>query len=89
MKYIYEITEEDVDGCGGTAVEYVSSNRALMETDMQALKACLDDAKKHAVETGTDDDTAGMVHNAVELFYERTGRVLHSADDPVDGRITF
>lgn len=86
MQYVYQITEKNVDGCGGTAVEYVKANRGLDRLELDAFRKCLE-AAKHS---GEDLDTAGMVEAAMENFNNKSaGCRLSFTDSPFAGEISF
>ena len=85
MKFIYQIIEEDVDGCGTPTAEYVESSRRLNQAETLILKQCLDEAKSEA----EDSDTWSMVQDAVEKFKEKAGRELRPTDSPFADVITF
>lgn len=89
MNYIYAITEENVDGCGSDATEYVSYKGPLTQEELNILKDCLDASKQESVELNTDDDTSDMVADAITRFQEKTGKLLESATDPIQGYVTF
>lgn len=89
MAFIYEITEENVDGCGSNAVEYVSSEVSLAAEDLFLLEGCLSDAKHKAAEDELDEDTEGMVKMALEKFEKKTGKKLLMATTPISGWLTF
>lgn len=56
-KAIYRCTEENVDGCGSSATEYVSFPRRLTEQEFEMFQECLCDAKRDC----ENDDTGDMV----------------------------
>lgn len=89
MKYIYSITEENVDGCGGNATEFVSSTAPLTQAEQQTLKECLDAVKREAIDNDEDTDTGTMVSDAMIRFQEKTGKNLEAANDAIQGYLTF
>lgn len=89
MKYLYTVTEQNVDGCGGDATEYVSSSRALCKDEQQVLKECLDNAKQAAADNGEDLDTGNMVQNALDEFEQKTSIALHIDNSAIDAHLYF
>lgn len=89
MAFIYEITEENVDGCGGSATEYASSEVSLTAEELFLLESCLSDAKCKAAEDELDEDTEGMVKMALEEFKTKTGKKLRMTATPISGYLTF
>lgn len=89
MKYIYSITEENVDGCGTNATELVSSKAPLTQEEQGLLKECLDDVKQEAADNGFDADTSNMISDALDKFQKKTGKVLEFANDAIEAYITF
>lgn len=89
MKYIYSITEENVDGCGGNATEFISSTTPLTQAEQQTLKDCLDTVKQNAADNNEDADTGTMVADAMSKFQEKTGKILEAANDAIQGYLTF
>lgn len=89
MKYIYSITEKNVDGCGGDATELVSSESPLTIAEQQLLETCLSMTKQKAVNDDADYDTADMIAEALEMFQDKTGKLLKFANDAIEGYLTF
>lgn len=89
MTFIYEITEENVDGCGGSATEYISSEVSLTTEELTLLESCLSDAKHKAVKDELDEDTEGMVKMAFSEFEKKTGKKLQMTAAPISGYLTF
>ena len=89
MKYLYQITEEDVNGCGSNATNIISSIEPLTQEEQQTLKECLDDVKQNAADNGEDIDTDTMVSDAMDKFQEKTGKELKFANDAICGYLTF
>lgn len=88
MKYFYEITEENVDGCGTNASETVSCQLPLTEKELQTLKECLDESKQEAVSENMTADTHDMISDALDKFREKIGKTLQF-DCAIKGYLTF
>ena len=89
MKYLYAITEEDVDGCDSSVTEIISSESPLTDTEQEALKRCLDNVKEEASNDGEDLETEDMIQDAMDRFETDTGKKLAFASDAVCGYIKF
>lgn len=89
MKYIYTIVEENIDGCGDYATEYVTSEYPLTQAEQQLLKECLDTVKQEAIKNDKCMDTSDMVSDAINRFKEKTGKTLIQDCDAIQGYITF
>lgn len=87
MSYIYKITEENVDGCGSDAEEYVSSDTELTERESSTLSRILTAVKE--TEDYEDMDTNDMVKEALEKFEALTGKKLVMTSSPFAGTFTF
>lgn len=89
MKYIYAITEENVDGCKGSATEFVCSTVPLSLEGQMILENCLTGSKQKAITDKNDSDTCDMVADAIKDFFSRTGISLDITGDPIDGYLSF
>lgn len=89
MKYYYEIKEENVDGCGSDAIEYISSDSMLTQEEQQTLTDCLNTVKQEGIESNEDLDTSDMIHSAMCRFEKKTGKSLEHANNLFSGFITF
>ena len=87
MSYIYKITEENVDGCGSNAEEYVSSDTKLTETESSELSRILAAVKE--TEDYEDMETGDMVEEALRKFEDTTGKKLTMTSSPFEGTFTF
>lgn len=87
MKRIYEIIEENVDGCGTNASVYVASPDVLNPKEEHTLKECLDEVKSNI--PGEDWNTDEMVDEALKQFLNRTGKELNITNSPIHSIITF
>lgn len=85
---VWRVTELNVDGCGGSATEFVQFD-ASIAGHYETFKRCLTDAKSDAAEYGDDSDTADMVVEALELFRQRTGIAGRLCPPPYDGGFEF
>lgn len=81
MKHIYSIVKEGADN---VAIEYVTSSRALLQTELLILKQCLKEVEADDMGNVSLDK---LVSEAVERFHEKTGRHLSAADGIIDGQI--
>lgn len=81
MRHIYSIVKDRPDG---VTIEYVTSSRALLQTELLILKQCLKDVETEGV---VGDNMDKLVSEAVERFHEKTGRHLSTADGIIDGQI--
>lgn len=84
---VYAVTEENVDGCGGDATEYVAAEGPMSPGEIDDLRRTLVETKLAAA--GKDWDTSDMVDHAVELFNGSHATRLRRVSDPVAGRIHF
>ena len=82
---IYAITETNVDGCGGTATEYVAFDAELDAETADALERYL--AEAH--ETPGDLDTADYVEVALDILAKRANVVGRLVSSPIKGEIRF
>lgn len=89
MKYIYMLTEKNVDGNGSESSEFVSSSRQLTQKELQELQECLDTAKTDAEDSPFEMNNHDKITDAVRRFKERTGRQLESANDFLECELTF
>ena len=89
MKYIYMLTEKNVDGNGSESSEFVSSSRQLTQKELQELQECLDAAKTDAEDSPSEMNNHDKITDAVRRFKERTGRPLESANDFLECELTF
>lgn len=87
MEHIYEIVEENIDGCGTNASVYVASPDVLNPEEELMLKECLDNVKSSTL--SEDWDTDNMVDEALKQFLNKTEKKLNITDSPVHNIITF
>lgn len=69
VNYIYRVTEENVDGCGGDATEFVLFHQTLNQAEAALFARILQEVKQ----TSEDVDTAGMIEDALARFAEESG----------------
>lgn len=88
-KLIWRVTENNVDGCGGTATEFV-----LFDTEMSdrygLFLDCLSRARKEAIQDGSGDyETSDIINDALAAFETKTG--IHGAicEPPYAGGFDF
>lgn len=91
MKYIYQLVETNVDGCGTDSWEYVETVRELTEDELHILKECLTEAKRSHFANNPEEDyeTWDYIQDAVELMFNRTGVSLYFCKSPLSARIEF
>lgn len=89
MRYIYMLTEKNVDGNGSESSEFVSSSRQLTQKELQELQECLDTARADAAENEADSDAHNMIVDAMRRFRDITGRQLEFASDFLECELTF
>lgn len=91
MPYIYAITEESVDGCGGGTTEFVTFRQPLQPNQRKKLLDYLAWAKADArAKSGTEDcETVDMVNEALRRFEARTGIDGHVTGSPVFDTLSF
>lgn len=89
MKYIYMITEKNIDGNGSESSEFISSSKQLTQQELQMLQECLDAAKTDAEDSPFEMSNHDKITDAVRRFKERTGRQLESANDFLECELTF
>lgn len=73
---IWRVTETNVDGCGGTATEFVRFDTDITaDADRcRAFQDCLSTARNvAALDPAGDFDTAEMIQDALDLFGKKTG----------------
>lgn len=71
-KYVYAVTEEDVNGAGEDATEYVEFDTKLTRGQIKELEITLRGAKAAANSNGEDASTSDIVLDALAAF-ERNG----------------
>ena len=91
MRYVYAITEQDVDGCGGNATEFVTFPQSLQLDQLKKLQDCLYRAKADAkAKSGYEDtETVDMVEDALRMFEARTGIGGRVSGSPIFGSLSF
>lgn len=91
MRCIYAVTEQDVDGCGGEATEFVAFPQPLQPDQLRRLQDCLYQAKANAKAKSGDEDTetVDMVEDALRMFEARTGIDGRISGSPVFGSLSF
>jgi len=80
-KFVYMVTETNVNGCGGPATVFVEIESPITGANAAAFQKCLEAVK---VET-EDTDTEGMVEIALKLFGKETGISCKICGYPYDG----
>lgn len=70
MNHVYTVIERNVDGCGTDATEYVASEVALTQPQLNVLGILLRDVKRTAAKNQEDLSTGDMIDKALELFAE-------------------
>lgn len=86
MKYLYIVTEENADGCGNSASEYVKFSEILTSSQLDTLAACLKTAKAEAADGSS---TGNVIEAALGLFEARTGVMGKLAGCPFYGAVSF
>ncbi len=87
---IYQVTERNVDGCGGDATEYVRflTGRPLDGQEAGAFRQELESVKRAAA-AGTDSSTSDMIETTLELFGRKTGIHGETVLSPFAGSFEF
>lgn len=79
---IYRVTETNIDGCGGSATEFVRFDAALSPAEEAEFRDAL-----LAVKTGPDDlDTGDIIEEALSRFGKHNGTFCMA---PYEGSIEF
>ena len=86
MKYLYIVTEENADGCGNSASEYVKFSEILTSSQLDTLAACLKTAKAEAADGSS---TGNVIESALGLFEARTGVMGKLAGCPFYGTVSL
>ena len=81
-KIIYRVTEMNVDGCGGNAVEFVQFDQKLSEKEGLEFERALSAAKERAA----DSDTSEMVADACAIFGQYNAQICGA---PYEGTFEF
>ena len=85
--YVYKITEENVDGCGEDAVEFISANTPVSGRAALLFEECL---RKSKLDYGNRDfDTSSMVEEALKAFSAQTGIKVELCAAPYQGEFKF
>ena len=83
--YIYRVTEENVDGCGGDATEFVLFHQRLNQAESALFVRILQEVKQASM----DVDTAGMIEDALTKFAEESGIEGVICGAPYEGAFEF
>lgn len=83
--YIYRITEKNVDGCGGDATEFALFHQPLNRAECALFARILQEAKGKL----DDNDTAGMIADALVKFAEESGVKGVTCGAPYAGTFEF
>lgn len=72
-RFVYQVTEKNVDGCGSNAVEYVQFDQKLSEKEELEFEIALNAAKERAI----DSDTSEMVQDACAIFGKYNAQICN------------
>lgn len=87
VNYIYRVTEENVDGCGGDATEFVQFHKPLNQTESALFAHALREAKIDSL--GKDYSTGDMIEDALAKFAVESGIKGVICGAPYEGAFEF
>lgn len=83
--YSYRVTEVNVDGCGGSATEFIQFHQALQPAEVELFNRILQKVKKES----EDSDTTSMIEDALDEFAEASGIKGVIGGAPYEGAFEF
>lgn len=89
MNYYYIVTENNVDGCGGDATEYLRSETELTEAQLEIFRMLCKAVKYDAAEKDEDVTTGDIVERAAKLFSQSHRIKMNMVGVMFAGHVTF